>query len=191
MAQILNLSKYGTKTQVLEAHPEQSQYDDIPAGGYICTIVDAELEEEKEYVRLDLDVAEGEYKGYFQALEDRANFWGLQYYASFKESQISRFAKLCTCLDACNPGFTFDPFSAKGVDVSILKGKKVGVVIGKEEYKNRNGEIREKNRVINITETKKIHEKKFKIPPLKKLDTSKDSGFVTVPDDAPDEIPFG
>lgn len=194
MAQILNLSKYGTKAQVAEAHPDQ--YEDITAGGYICTIVDAILDTTKEYIRLDLDVAEGPFKGYFQALEDRAGFWGLSYYASYKESQLGRFTKLCSCFGLCNPGYEFDPFQNKGVDIDTLKGKKIGVVISKEEYRNRNGEIREKNRAANITEIEKIQKKRYTIPPLKKLEPSAaggvvDGSFIAVPDDAPEEIPFG
>ena len=193
MAQILNLSKYGTKQQVAEAHPDQ--YDDIAAGGYICTIVDAILDTTKEYIRLDLDIAEGPFKGYFQALEDRAGCWGLSNYSSFKESQLGRFSKLCTCFGLCNPGYEFDPFRAQGIDVDTLKGKQIGVVISKEEYRNRNGEIREKNRVANLTELDKIRAKKYNVPPLKKLDESAtqttDNSFVSVADDAPEEIPFG
>ena len=91
MAQILDLSKTYTAAQVEEAKKKDSDYESIEAGGYICKIVDAILNTDKKYIELDLDIAEGNHAGYFQKLEDRAGFWGLKSFMSYKESVLSKF----------------------------------------------------------------------------------------------------
>lgn len=197
MSQILDLSKTYSKEQVEEKAAEASQYDDIPAGGYVCSIVDAILvnkpEEKKNYIELHLDIAEGPYKGYFQRLEDRAGFWGLTHYASFKDTQIGRFDKFCKTFELNNPGFSFNPFNGGGADVDTLKGKLIGVVTRKEEYENKNGEIREKNTVANTTEIKKIKDGNFTVPKTKKLEKAAgpvDDSFLVVSSDTQGTCPF-
>ena len=37
----------------------------LPAGGYICKYTNVEDNEEKQYLYMEFDIAEGEYKGYF------------------------------------------------------------------------------------------------------------------------------
>ena len=179
MAQILDLSKTYTKEQVEEAKKKDTEFDDIEAGGYICKIVDAILNIEKKYIEIDLDIVEGPHAGYFQRLEDRAGFWGLKNYMSFKESVLSKFLKTCTAFNNSNPNYNFDPMRDGGSDVDSLIGKTIGVVIGKEEYKSKSGEIRQKNVASNITEVSKIREGKFKVPDVKKLET-KDDSFMNV-----------
>lgn len=192
MAQILDLSKYGTKEQVEQNNPT-GEFEDVEAGGYVCKIVNAILVNtpEKQNIRLELDIDEGAHKDYFSRLEARAGFWGLTGYASFKEGQLGRFTKVCTAFGTSNPGFSFDPFRGGGADVDTLIGKKIGVVIGKEEYKNNKGEIREKNVVSNITEISKIREKKFTVPKLKKLaEESAMNDFMKLVEGTDEEVPF-
>lgn len=194
MPQILDLTKTYSKTDIKKAKEEVAQYDEPAAGGYICKIVYAELKEDKQYVLLNLDIADGKYAGYYQRLDDRAGFWGLKYYASYKETVLSKFIKLCASFETCNPGFAFDPFRKGGADIDTLKGKTLGVVIGYEEYEKNDGSIGTRARVSNITEVKKIKAGKFKIPELKKvvrtIPTTENESFMTLPDNM-DEIPFG
>ena len=55
---------------------EAGQGQQLPAGGYVCKITNVEDVPEKEYLYVEFDIAEGEHKGYFKELEERANFWG-------------------------------------------------------------------------------------------------------------------
>ena len=193
MAQILDLTKTYSKTDIKKAKEEAAQYDEPAAGGYVCKIVDAELREDKQYVVLNLDIAEGKYEGYYQRLEDRAGFWGLKYYASYKETVLNKFIKLCASFETCNPGFAFDPFRKGGADIDTLKGKTLGFVIGYEEYEKNDGSIGTRVRVSNFTEIKKIKAGKFKVPELKKIMRPKhvtgNEDFMKIPDNM-DEIPF-
>ena len=191
MAQILDLSKLYTTDQVEEAkNKDVGEYESIEAGGYICKVVDAILNTEKKYIEIDLDIAEGPHAGYFQRLEDRAGFWGLKNFMSYKESVLPKFLKTCTAFNNSNPNFNFDPTKKKGVDVDALIGKTIGVVIGKEEYKSKAGEIRQKDVASNITEVSKIREGKFKVPDVKKLaEDKKDDSFMNINNGSSD-VPF-
>ena len=173
MAQILDLSSRFTKEQIEEAKRNTDNHYDLPAGGYICEIIRPILNDDeasgRANIELQVDIAKGEYAGYFQRLENSYGFWGLRGWMSFKASEIERFRQTCTALCACNPGLQFNPFVPGGADVDSLKGKIIGVVIGKEEYRSNSGDIRERNTVFRFIETNKIEDGKFKIPPLKKL----------------------
>lgn len=190
MAQILDLSKRFTQEQIESA--AQGDSFDLPADGYICKIIQPVLNDnmsaDKANIELMLDIAEGKYTGYFQQRSDRFGFWGLRGWMSFKESQLPNFQRTCVALCNSNPGLQFNPFVAGGVDVDVLKGKLIGVVIGKEEYRNNSGEIREKNVVNRFIEVDKIRNKKFKVPETKKL---KEETFnVSFTPTGKDEVPW-
>lgn len=174
MSQILDLTKIYSAEQVEEAKNKDAEYESIEAGGYVCKIVDAILNQDKKYIELDLDIADGPHAGYFQKLEDRAGFWGLKNFMSYKESVLPKFLKTCTVLNNSNANFNFDPMRNGGADVDSLIGKTVGVVIVKEEYKSKAGEIRLKDVAANITEVSKIREGRFRVPDVKKLAESND-----------------
>ena len=189
MAQILDLSGVYTAEQVEEAKKKGEGFESIEAGGYIGKIVDAVLNNEKKYIELSLDISEGPHAGYFQALEDRAGFWGLKNYMSFKESVLGKFLKTCTCINNSNPNYNFDPMRNGGSDVDSLIGKSIGLIIGKEEYRSKAGEIRQKDVISNLVEVSKIKEGKFRVPELKKLEEKNDDGFLNAGGSA-SNVPF-
>lgn len=194
MAQILDLSKRYTQEQIESASQNDTFMQDLPAGGYICKIVRPILNDDqdtgKANIELHIDIAEGDFAGYFQKLEDRWGFWGLRGWMSFKENQLKNFQRTCVALCDSNPGLQFNPFAQGGADIDALEGKLIGAVIGKEEYRQKSGEIRERNVVSFFIDVKKIKDKKFKVPELKKLkDPSSDPLFVPA-DATQDVIPF-
>lgn len=193
MAQILDLSKRFSQEQIETAQLSSTPFADIPAGGYVCKIIRPILNDDqatgKANIELHVDIAEGEYSGYFQQLEDRAGFWGLRGWMSFKESQLPNFQRTCAALCNSNPGLKFNPFAPGGADIDSLEGKAIGVVLGKEEYRSNSGDIREKSVVSRFIEVDKIKSKKYKIPELKRLkDGAYDPSFVPVGDK--EEIPY-
>ena len=196
MAQLLNLNKFYSKETLEEKKQESTQYAEPDAGGYVCKIVDAVLDKDKRYILLYLDIAEGKFAGYYQRLEDRAGFWGLRYYASFKEPVLNKFIKMCASFETCNPGFTFDPFRGKGADVDTLKDKFIGYVFGYEEYEKNDGTIGTRPSLGNITEIKKIKSGKYKVPELKRVmkpeKVTGEEDFMQIPEGSPemDELVF-
>lgn len=179
MAQILDLSKRYSKEQI-ESITQSTESFDLPAGGYVCKIVNVVLNDDqasgRANIELHVDITEGAYSGYFQQLEDHFGFWGLKGWLSFKETELSKFQRACAALCISNPGLEFNPFKDGGVDVDILKGKMIGVVTRKEEYRSSSGDLRDKNAVYYFTEVAKIREHKYKVPPKKFL-IEKPTGF--------------
>lgn len=192
MAQILDLSKRFTQDEIQAAVQNAGTSFDLPAGGYVCKIEEAILNDDssngKANIELHVDIAEGEHAGYFRQLEDRFGFWGLRGWMSFKDSQLPNFQRSCMALCNSNPGFQFNPFVPGGADIDTLNGKLIGVVIGKEEYVSNSGDVKEKNTVYRFTEVSKIKSGKFKVPETKKLQDSFDPTII--PETDATEIPF-
>jgi hypothetical protein len=165
------------------------------AGGYICKIIDVEdvpmdsKEKDKgNYLRIEYDIATGEFGGYFKAQFDR---WGGNWFASFirsyKETALGMFKHFTNCIEQSNAGYEWD-WNEKG-----LIGKVIGLVLGEEEYQNNAGEIKTKLVVKNIATVEDIKNGNFKIPAPKKLmvenSTNDFAGFTPI-EDPSDDLPF-
>lgn len=166
----------------------------LQAGGYICKYTNVEDVPKKEYLYMEFDIAEGEDKGYFAELEERAGFWAGKCYRSYKENALPMFKRMCSAVTKSNKGFIFD--GNEHCDESTLIGKKVGILLGEEEYIGNDGSVKTRLRVVREMSVDEIKEGKFKIPPLKKLDNFKDDsaksddGFMNIPEDSDEETPF-
>lgn len=174
----------------LDAVQEAREFERMGAGGYVCGIVRAEDVPEKEYLRIEFDVAEGPFKNYFRDMRDRLALdnWpaaGVMY-RSYKQSALPFFKQFITCVQASNSGYVFKN------DESTLSRKLFGVVMGEEEYIKNDGSIGTRLKAGTVRSIKTIRDGDFKVPDLKKLPApaaSVSSGYVPV--DADDEdIPF-
>lgn len=152
---------------------EVAEFEQIVPGGYIAMIVDAADEPSKEYIKMDLDIMDGKYAGYYNNLFDTKGFWGLNLYRSYKESALGFFKAFKNCVEDSNPGYVFNN------DEKTLKGKVVGIVLGEEEYIKNDGSL---NTRIYVAATKTVDDikaGKFKVPALKKLpENTAPSGFT-------------
>ena len=166
----------------------------LPAGGYICKYTNVEDMADKEYLYMEYDIAEGEYKGYYKELEERLDFWGGKCFRSYKEKALPMFKRMCSAVTKSNKGFIFD--GNKHADESTLIGKKVGMILGEEEYIGNDGSVKTRLYVVREIPVEDIKAEKFKIPPIKKLPETEgtsqtpDDGFMNVPIDADEETPF-
>ena len=179
-----------------------SEYDSAPAstggefqrmtaGGYVCVIqavrtkgVGVDYVSEKQYVKLIWDVAEGDFAGKFSddywAGEDRD--WGHQFYLSWKNWGALKTA--LTCLDESNPGFDAEAaFEADNWNMFI--GKKMGLVIGEEEYIANDGTVKTRFTFPRIKSVQDIKAGKFKVPPLKKVAQEASTASAETYDDVP------
>lgn len=158
----------------------------LPAGGYIVEITGVKDEPNKEYLQVIYDIAEGEFKGYY------ADDWGKDHpyahcmYKSYKTSGKSpeeadkvwgRFRGFIQCIDKSN-GTNFDMLyqGSEPVNEQLLKGKRLGLIIGYEEYKTDRGEVRERTYVVANRSIDglqewlgKVAKGEAKLPELKKL----------------------
>ena len=164
----------------------------MTAGGYVCVIqavrtkgVGVDYVNDKQYVKLIWDVAEGDFAGKFSedywATEDRD--WGHQFYLSWKNMESLKRA--LTCLDESNPGF--DALAAFEADNwKLFIGKKMGLVIGEEEYIANDGTVKTRFTFPRIKSVQDIKAGKFKVPELKKLPEDERPKQA----DAYDDVPF-
>ena len=187
----------------------------LPAGGYVATITavrtewenysgDLCLAEEKEYVKLIFDIAEGEYKGIFEGDEEHTNrdwkHWACLSWKNVNNNKdrMGMLKGVLTAFTNSNAGFDATAaFSADKWDLFV--GKQVGLVIGEEEYENREGEIVTKTSLPNFRSVQSIRLGKFKVPPLKKLNkdtnttqpaTVSTADYYSTPTVTDNSIPF-
>lgn len=136
-------------------------------GGYAAKIVRVEDVEDKEYLRIEWDFAEGEFKGANQEIADAFGFWPTALIRSYKQTALRFFKGFKTCVEASNRNYVFKN------DPQSLVGKYMGVVLGEEEYLSGKGEVKKRLYVHSVRSGKAIREGDFDVPELKKLDSSK------------------
>lgn len=173
----------------IEAVQEAGEGMRLLAGGYVCKYTKVTDVADKEYLAMEYDVAEGQYKDYYKSLEERAGFWGGRCIRSYKEKALPMFKRMCTAVTKSNSGYIFD--GNTNADESTLVGKIVGLILGEEEYIGNDGSVKTRLYVVREVEADKIRAGKFTVPELKKLETapqpSGSDSFMTVPDE---ETPF-
>lgn len=134
-------------------------------GGYAAKITHVEDNEEKEYLKIEWEFAEGEFKGANQETADVFGFWPMPFFCSYKEKALRFFKGFKTAVEMSNRNFVFrnDPQS--------LVGKYIGVVLGEEEYLNGKGELKTRLYVAEKRSGKAIRDGDYSVPVLKKLST--------------------
>ncbi len=167
----------------------------LPAGGYVCTILKAEEAETSASKRpmlvLLLDIAEGEYAGYFRQQFDRVKQsnpdakWGGTFRQLTDGSSLPFFKGMVTSIEESN-GFKWDFDEAK------LKGKKIGAIFGREQYINSYGDTKWSTKCQAVRAVKTIQEGKFDVPEDKLLAGAPmaQSGYAAVPLPSDDDLPF-
>lgn len=151
---------------------------------------------EKNYVKLIYDVVEGEHAGRFSD-----DFWRGEdkdyahcFYLSWKN--LGAFKGCAQAIDESNPGF--DTFAAADAEQwGLFIGKRFGIVVGEEEYIANDGNVKTRLTFPRMKSVQDIHNGKYKVPPLKKLDSAASSTpaasggqMEQVPTDVYDDIPF-
>ena len=172
---------------------EAKGFEKLPAGGYVCGITHVEDKPEKEYLYIEFDIAEGEYKNRFRDLYETRGFWGGHFIKSYKEKALGFFKKMLTAFEASNKGFTFNN------DEKDLKRKLIGLVIGYEEYIGNDNTVKERITVTDFLPVEDIRAGRFTVPALKKLsddefdrvaDSNSSSTFTEADDISDDDLPF-
>ena len=164
---------------------EPQEFKKVTPGGYICKIVDVEDIEEKEYLKINYDIALGEFKDYYKELHESKGFWAGNYIRSYKDTAIKFFKGFLTAIEGSNQGFKADAFNG---DINTLKGKLIGLVLAEEEYVHKEtGEIRTRLYVAQNRSIESIKTGDFKVPE-KKCVSVEQAGFVSASND--EQLPF-
>lgn len=127
----------------------------LEQGAYVCKIVSVENVEEKQYLLIKLDVAEGKLKDYAVNIEKRTgNDWNyIKYYCSYKSSAKVFFKKFMLALEQSND---FKIENWNGDEKSFIN-LKLGVILKNEVYKNKLGTNSTKLGVDKIVSVDEIH----------------------------------
>ena len=152
----------------------------------------------KQTEGLELNIAEGEYEGYFKKLfdakKDENKKWSTYFFltipkddGSEKDARTKRqFKTFTNALEDSNEGYHFDWDEAK------FKDKLIGGLFRYEEYNRKDGKIGRSTKLGWTCSVPKIRSGNFKLPEDKLLtpaaNTSTD--FMNIPDGIDEDIPF-
>ncbi len=115
-------------------------YRTLPAGNYVCTITAMEDVADREYVRMEVDVAEGEYAGIFKG-SDRP--WKHSICLSYKDNALGMLKQRLHTISDCNPGFdAMSAFNGGVASLAYFAGKTVGVCFNEDEFEGNDGEVK-------------------------------------------------
>ena len=182
---------------------QPTQFDVLPAGGYIAKIVDIDDRKWAGHSEpahlIMMDIAEGEHMGIYKknnATSDKERwltYWFAEPSKGSPEWLLSKVGGIQTSLMESNDNVNLsDPHS--------WKGKYVGVVVGDEEAESNSGTVYTRPYVNYICSTIRIRKGEnqpggYKIPKLKALKSTAPRPLTSadVPDSfsaAEDDIPF-
>lgn len=117
----------------VEATTEGSTYQQLPAGAYVCSIIAMEDFADKEYVRMMVDIIQGEHANYFSDKFYNDKPWSHSIVLSYKDKALGMLKGRLQTIAGCNPGF--DPEAAWNAgNLNMFVGKAIGVVFRAEEY---------------------------------------------------------
>lgn len=173
---------------------EAKTFTKLPAGGYVVAIKDIKDVSDKEYLDINYDIIQGDYKNYWQKQYDNNTYankrFGGRLIRSYKQTALSMFKSFITSVEKSNKGFKWD------FDEQKLKNKKFGVIIAYEEYLTNAGKVRERPYVAQVHSVERIESGDFEVPELKKLNVTQTTTVASIPS-APnpftdsDTNPFG
>ena len=153
------------------------------ADGYVCIIRHVEDHPDKECIHLEVDIAEGKFKGYAAETAERAGFWPLRCNRFYGQKGVSFFKAFIEAVEATNKGYKWN------WNEQSLVGKGVGIVFREEEYLDRNGNVRSNIKPYEFKTAAEIREGSFTIPEPKRLAPAEASNtFDTAESD--DDLPF-
>lgn len=152
-------------------------------GGYVCKITKAENNADKEYIYLEFDICEGEYKGYGASCLERNGFTPLRMYRSYTDKAAGMFKGFIECFNASNPN---NP--AWDGDENKLVGKWIGCILREEEYKKQDGTIGTRWGVSSTKTPAEIRAGNFRVPAKKTLPVEQTATFTPIEDT--DGLPF-
>ena len=169
---------------------EPGEYTKLPAGGYIIKITDVKDVKDKQYLRIVFDIAEGPERGRFKD-EDAEHDYRHSFVRSYKEKALGMFKAFIKAVDAANET-NFNDFIEKGFDEQLLKGNRLGVLLGYEEYEANDGTVKERLRLVAFKTLEQIRTGDFKVPELKTLTEAISTsgpvpGFTPLKDE---DVPF-
>ena len=152
----------------------------LTPGGYVCRITKVENVADKEYLRMEYDIAEGSLKGYWDDNDERYG-WRDSFVRSYKEKAHGFFKAFVQSVEQSNSGYVWK------WDEQTLKGKLVGIVLSEEEYEKRDGSIGSRLKANKTVSVDRIRSGDYTVPAKKTLVVNERTSAPAVADD---DLPF-
>ena len=145
------------------------------SGGYVIEITSAENNKKKERVEIEFDIVEGRFAGYYKEMQERLGWHTAKFSKSYKEKALPFFRSFIEVILGSNgntEGLVIGDF--EDIDETKLIGKRLGMVVGEEEYLGNDGQkkIRLDNYNATFVTINTIHSGNYSIPQLKPLQNS-------------------
>lgn len=192
-----------------KAQEQSGSREKLPAGGYVCSIINAKVEEYKdksgnafEVLILAIDVCEGDYSGFWKKDYDGNTADDKKWRGTFRINcprddgtekdgwTKNTFNNFVWAIEESNPGYQW------AWDEKTLKGKKLGVIYRDKEWEY-NGYTGWTTEAGGATSIEKIRNQTFKAlkPKPLKNSSSGSTGAVnnspyTEATDDPEDLPF-
>lgn len=157
-----------------------SEFKRLVPGGYVCRITKVEDVANKEYLRMEYDIAEGDLKGYWDENDERYG-WRDSFIRSYKDKAQAFFKQFIQTVEASNNGFVWK------WDEQSLKGKMLGIILGEEEYEKRDGSVGTRLRVSKVMSIDRIRNGNYIVPSKKTIPVNERASAPAVTDD---DLPF-
>lgn len=130
----------------------------LEPGGYVMTVIDYEIQNARQYVRLRFDVAEGPRKGTYANAQ-----WPISDVMSWKEAALPMLKQKLRVLSESNPGW--DAVAAFADDRwGEFLGKQVGAVVRSRKYTKRDGSDGEGCEIYQLCTIDTIHSGDYVVP---------------------------
>ena len=146
---------------------EYGERQELPAGGYLCRIVNAWSEKSKKSQRpmviVQLDIASGEYTDFFAELPENLQFQARSYQLMDGEA-VPYFKGFIANIEASNQDYTWDWNPQSLIGLSICG------IFGREQYESKNdGSVNWSTRLVRLAGTDALFAGTIKPPKDKTL----------------------
>ena len=130
----------------------------LEPGGYVMVVVDFEIQNARQYVRLRFDVAEGPRKGTYANAQ-----WPISDVMSWKEAALPMLKQKLRVLTESNPGWDAEAAFRQDHWGEFL-GKTVGAVVRSRRYTKRDGSDGEGCEIYQLCTIDAIRSGDFVVP---------------------------
>ena len=147
-------------------------FEKLPAGPYVAVITEATDNENKQYVEIVYDIAEGEHKGYYSDDWGKSHPYAHHIFMSYKDTALGMLKGRLEAIQASNPGF--DAFAAWDAGrLDMFRGRLVGINLQEEEYERTDGDTGVRLNVAQVVDAQRVRDGLVKTRERKTLDAKK------------------
>lgn len=176
------------KIDNFEQVEEVKQLPRVEEGPYVAKIVKVEDFEDRQYLRIEFDIEQGDAKGSFKSLSDNIGQWPAQgvLYRSYKQNALPYFKRFIVAVEKSNSDYKFN------FDEQTLVNKLFVANFGIEEYDN-GTEIKESLKVQEARSIQSLKDGKIQTPKAKRLSQSEHDKYKStqsMPEIPDSDLPF-